>query len=288
MKNINIFLSLLIVSSASMAQITTPAPSPVSTVSQKAGVGEFSVTYSRPSAKGRKIYGDVVPFDVLWRFGANSATTLKSTEDFSIQGNKIPAGEYSVFAIPGAAEWTIIINKTAKMGGTSAYKQEEDQLRFKVKPETVSYKTETFTIQFANLRNNAAAVEIVWENTKVSFDIDLDFDAKIMKQIDETMAGPGAGSYQQAANYYFNNGKDLNKALEYVNKSLEKGGDKYWILALKAQIQAGLNDFKGAVETANKSIELAKADKDDNYVKMNTTHIAEWTPKIPAGKAKKS
>lgn len=268
------------------AQIETPQPSPLGTVSQKVGLNEFSISYSRPSLKGRKAYGDVVPFDKLWRFGANMATTFKSTDEFSIQGNKIPAGEYSLFAIPGAAEWTMILNKTAKMSGTSNYKEAEDQLRFKIKPETLPYQTETFTIQFANLSDNQARVEVLWDNLKASFDVNVEFDAKVMKQIDETLSGPSAGSYYRAASYYFKNNKDLVKALEWVNKSIEKGGEKYWIVTLKSEIQAANNDFKGAVETANRAIELAKADEDDAYVKKNTEHIAEWTPKIGTQKPK--
>jgi tetratricopeptide (TPR) repeat protein len=280
-------LFLMIGTTAIAQQIDTPRPSPIGTVTQKTGLAEFTVTYSRPSAKGRKVFGDIVPFNEMWRFGANMATILKSNEEFSIQGNKIPAGEYSFFAIPGETEWTLILNKTAKMSGTSGYKQEEDALRFKVKPETTPYKTETFTIGFANIRDNAATIEVSWENTKVSFDVNVEYDAKVMKQIDDVMAGPSAGAYNTAASYYFNNNKDMKKALEYVNKALEKGGDKYWILTLKAQIQASLMDYKGAVETANKAIVLAKADEDNSYVNSNTARIAEWTPKIPAAKGKK-
>ena len=284
------FLSLIIATVpalTTLAQIETPQPSPLGTVTQKVGLNEFSITYSRPSLKGRKAYGEVVPFDKLWRFGANMATTFKSNDEFSIQGTKIPAGEYSFFAIPGATEWTMILNKTAKMSGTSNYKEAEDQLRFKVKPEATAYKTETFTIQFANLKDKQATVEVLWDNVKVAFEVNVDFDAKVMKQIDETLSGPSAGSYYRAASYYFSNNKDMKKALEWVNKSLEKGGDKYWIVSLKAQIQAANEDYKGAVETANKAIALAKADEDDAYVKSNTDRIAEWTPKITTAKGKK-
>jgi len=250
----SLMMFLMMGTAAIAQQIDTPRPSPIGTVTQKTGLAEFTVTYSRPSAKGRKVFGDIVPFNEMWRFGANMATILKSNEEFSIQANKIPAGEYSFFAIPGETEWTLILNKTAKMSGTSNYKQEEDALRFKVKPETTPYKTETFTIGFANIRDNAAAIEVSWENTKVTFDVNVEFDAKVMKQIDDVMAGPSAGAYNTAASYYFNNNKDMKKALEYVNKALEKGGDKYWILTLKAQIQASLMDYKGAVETANKQL----------------------------------
>jgi tetratricopeptide (TPR) repeat protein len=288
MKKFTSFFALLLVSGMiAQAQIETPQPSPMSTITQKVGLNDFTISYSRPSLKGRKAYGDVVPMDKMWRFGANMASTIKSNDEFSIQGNKIPAGEYSIFAIPGAAEWTMVINKTAKMSGTSNYKEAEDQLRFKVKPESTPYKTETFTMQFSNLKDNQATLEILWENTRVAFDIGVDLDEKVMKQIDETMAGPSAGSYYRSASYYFNNKKDNKKALEWVNKSLEKGGDKYWILTLKAQIQAANLDYNGAITTANKAIELAKTDEDDSYVKSNTERIAEWTPKATPAKGKK-
>ena len=285
-----VLLSLIIAAApvmAAMAQIDTPQPSPLGTVTQKVGLNEFSITYSRPSLKGRKAYGEVVPMDKLWRFGANMATTFKSNDEFSIQGTKIPAGEYSFFAIPGAAEWTFVLNKTAKMSGTSSYKEAEDQLRFKVKPEATAYKTETFTIQFANLKDKQATVEVLWDNVKVAFEVNVDFDTKVMKQIDETLNGPTANSYYRAANYYFSNNKDMKKALEWINKSIEKGGEKYWIVSLKAQIQAANEDYKGAIETANKAIALAKADEDDAYVKSNTDRIADWTPKMNQAKGKK-
>lgn len=286
-----IFLSLLLISgitAANAQQIDTPRPSPLSTVTQKVGLTEFSITYSRPSAKSRKVFGDIVPLDKLWRTGANMATVLKSGDDFSINGTKIPAGEYSLFSIPGAEEWTIILNKTAKLSGTNGYKEADDVIRLKAKSVKVMPAVETFNIGFNNLRDNAASIELTWENTRVSFDVQVEFDARVMKQIEDVMAGPSAGSYNSSASYYFNNGKDLNKALEYVNKALEKGGDKYWILSLKAQIQAGLNDYKGAVETAGKAKAMAQADEDDAYTKMNTDRINEWTPKIqPAKKGKK-
>lgn len=289
MKKLFLFLfSISAVGSVSAQQIDTPRPSPLSTVTQKVGLTEFTITYSRPSAKGRKVFGDVVAFDKLWRTGANMATILKSSDEFSVAGTKIPAGEYSLFCIPGSTEWTIILNKTAKLSGTNGYKESEDAIRFKAKPVAITPAVETFSIGFNNLRDNAANIELSWENTRVSFEVQVEYDARVMKQIDDVMAGPTAGSYNSAASYYFNNGKDLNKALEYVNKALEKGGEKYWILSLKAQIQAGLNDFKGAVETANKAKTMAQADEDDAYTKMNTDRINEWTPKIqPAKKGKK-
>jgi len=277
--------SLLIVSAVS-AQIDTPRPSPQSTVTQKVGLTEFSVTYSRPSAKDRKVFGDVVEMDKLWRTGANMATVFKADSEFMIDGQTVPAGEYALFAIPGTAEWTMILSKTAKQSGTSNYKQEEDQLRFKVKPQVYPAKTETFTIQFANLKDDAGSVQLIWENTLVAFDVNVKFDDRVMKQIDEVMAGPGSGAYYNAASYYYKNNKDMKKALEWVNKSLESG-ERYWVLSLKAQIQAGLQDYSGAVMTAAKAKDLASKEGDDAYVKMNEERAADWSTKVGAKKSGK-
>lgn len=271
-------LSILTITSG-FSQIETPRPSPLSTITQKVGLTEFSVTYSRPSAKGRKVFGDVVPMDKLWRTGANMATVFKADSEFSIDGQTIPAGEYALFAIPGAGEWTMILSKTAKQSGTSNYKQEEDQLRFKVKTSAYPVNVETFTIQFASLRDDAATVELLWENTRVAFDVTVKFDERVMKQIDEVMAGPGAGAYYNAASYYYKNNKDLNKALEWVNKALESN-ERYWVLSLKAQIQAGLNDYSNAIMTAAKAKDIASKEGDDAYVKMNEERAAEWATKV--------
>jgi hypothetical protein len=279
-------LSTLLIASSVSAQIDTPRPSPMATVTQKIGLTEFSITYSRPSAKDRKVFGDVVEMDKLWRTGANMATVFKADSEFMIDGQTIPAGEYALFAIPGVAEWTMILSKTAKQSGTSNYKQEEDQLRFQVKSQSYPSKTETFTIQFANLRDDAGSVQLIWENTLVAFDVNVKYDDRVMKQIDEVMAGPGSGAYYNAASYYYKNNKDLKKALEWVNKSLE-GGERYWVLSLKAQIQAGLQDYSGAVMTAAKAKDLASKEGDDAYVKMNESRAADWSTKITTKKPSK-
>ncbi len=280
-----VFASLLIISSVS-AQIDTPRPSPLSTTTQKVGLTEFSITYSRPSAKDRKVFGNVVEMDKLWRTGANMATVFKADSDFMIDGQTVPAGEYALFAIPGPTEWTMILSKPAKQSGTSNYKQEEDQLRFKVKSQAYPVMTESFTIQFANLRDDAASVQLIWENTLVAFDVNVKYDDRVMKQIDEVMAGPGSGAYYNAASYYYKNNKDLKKALEWVNKALETS-ERYWVLSLKAQIQAGLEDYSGAVITAAKAKDLASKEGDDAYVKMNEERAADWATKVGAKKSGK-
>lgn len=260
--------------------IAMPAASPAATVTQKIGLADVSVSYSRPSVKGRTIFGgDVVPFGKVWRTGANDATVLKFSDEVTIQGKKVPAGEYALLTIPGQNEWTVILYKDTKMGGNvAAYKQENDQLRFTVKPQTNPRAVESFTINFANLKTNAADVELLWDKTIVSFPIETDVDSKVMAQIQERVVNGkdvAPGLYAAAANYYYTNDKDLKQALEWMKKANAKDA-KFWNLHAQANIQAKMKDYKGAIKTAEQSMELAKKENNADYVRMNEKAIAEW------------
>ena len=271
---LSIFLSAATI--VASAQLDTPQPSPLAKIEQRVGLTDIHLTYYRPSLKDRKIFGELVPFDKLWRTGANMLPVFKFTDEVNIGGNNVPAGEYSFLTIPGAGEWTLILNKNSKLGGTGNYKQEEDLIRWKVKAENYPVKTETFTFNIGNIKDNQATVDLLWENTRVSFDITVFYDEKVMKNIEEVVAGPSARSLYSAAKYYHDNGKDLNKALEWINQSLAKE-ERYWVMHTKAKIQADLKDFKGAVESATKSSEFAKTAGNDDYVKLNQDAIAKWS-----------
>lgn len=268
------------------AQISMPQPSPLGTISQKVGLTDISIAYSRPSAKGRKIFGDLVPYGELWRTGANKSVKFSISDSVTIGGKKIAKGDYSIFTIPGEKEWTIIINKGVDLNGTSGFNESDDAVRFVVTPTTTNPFTETFTFNFANLTTTSADVELMWETIKVTFKIEVSVDDKVMKNIDAAL-NPSANSYFGAARYYYETNRDTKQALIWINKSLEMGGDKYWILRVKSLIQARLEDYKGAIETAEKSKALALADDDGTYVKMNEASIAEWTPKVTTDKKKK-
>lgn len=268
------------------AQIAMPQPSPLGTITQKVGLTDVTITYSRPSAKGRKVFGDVVPYGEMWRTGANKCVKLSISDSVTVGGKKIGKGDYSIFTIPTEKDWTVIINKASDLSGTNGYKETEDVVRFTATPVKNSYN-ETFTFNFGNLTNTSADVEILWEELKLSFKIEVTVDDKVMKNIDAVM-NPSAGSYFSAARYYYETNRDSKQALAWVNKSLELGGDKYWILRVKSLIQARLEDYKGAIETAEKSKSLAQADDDGAYVKMNEASILEWQAKVPEkGKGKK-
>jgi hypothetical protein len=272
-----LFVIFFLMLQTGRSQINMPQPSPLATVTQKVGLADISITYSRPSAKGRVIFGDLVPFDKLWRTGANAATKIKVSEDVTLEGNKVPAGEYALLTIPGRAEWTIILNKDLRVTGEANYKQAEDLIRFKIKPQKTGSKIETFTIQFADLTYNSCYIELQWENTLVRFKLETEVDSKVMADIESKLINP-TSMYYQAARYYYENNKDLKQALEWINKATEKQ-QQYWVMHLKAKIQAANGDYKGALQTAEIAKKLAAEAKNEEYVKMNEAIITEYKRK---------
>ncbi|MDO8365919.1 MAG: DUF2911 domain-containing protein, partial [Saprospiraceae bacterium] len=274
--------ALLAVFATANAQIKTPAPSPVGKISQEVGLMKVEVEYSRPSAKGRKVFGDLVPFGDMWRTGANASTKVIVSEDAKVAGIPLPKGTYALYTIPGEKEWTIIFYKNTSYWGTPEpkdFKEEDVQARFTVSSIPVRDLVETLTLNLNNLRNNGGDLEIIWEYTKVVIPIMTDTDTKVMKAIESTMGGPAAGDYNAAARYYFEEKKDMAQALVWVDKALEKGGEKFWILRLKANILAELGRYNDAIMVAEKSTEMAKKEGNEDYPRMNEKSIAEWKKK---------
>lgn len=273
-----LFFSLLVIfcfsilTNVATAQINMPQPSPPSTLTQKVGLTDVTISYSRPSMKGRKIFGELVPFGEMWRTGANSATTFTFSDEVTLEGKKVPGGTYSLFTIPGQNEWTVILNKNAK-ASVNDYKQTEDVARFTVQPKKTGSPYETFTIDISDLTLTGATLNIKWENTKASLKMETEVDAKVMAQIKDRME-PSSNVYFQAAMYYMESGKDLNQAMEWMNKATAQN-PQYWQLHQKARLQAKMKDIKGAIETAKKSIELAKVAKNNDYVRLNENLLAE-------------
>jgi tetratricopeptide (TPR) repeat protein len=255
--------------------LKTPPASPLQTIKQTFALSEINVEYSRPSAKGRKIFGDLVPFGKIWRTGANAATKITFGEDVEIEGRKLAAGTYAIYTIPNKKSWDVMIYKDLKLGGNTAeYKTENEVLRFSVKPKSMKEMVETFTINVTDVKPNMANIELMWEKTSVSFKVMADIDSKIMKNIENAVAADTL-AYYQAANYYYENGKDLNKALEWATKAYEKNPKAFWIMNLKAKIEYKLKNYDAAIASAEKVITLAKEAKNDDYVKMAEALIAD-------------
>lgn len=223
---------------------------------------------------GRAIFGGLVPYDEVWRTGANSLPLLTFDGPVTVAGTQLKAGTYGVLTIPGKNKWTVIFSKNTEQWGAYTYNQEEDLFRFEVKPERLSKPVETFTISFSDVKPQSAQMDIAWERTKISFDLAVDQDAEIMASIDEAMKGDKK-PYFQAAQYYYKNDKDIQKALEWVNEVDKSPNPAPYIKYWKALIQLKAGDKQGAIATATQGVELAKQQNNAEYVKLNGQVIAE-------------
>lgn len=268
MKKIITALTFFAISTITMAQtLNTPQPSPTQTVKQNFGVGNIELNYSRPSAKGRKVFGDLVPFDKVWRTGANNATVLTFSDDVTIGGVAVKAGKYGLLSIPNDGEWTLIITKDVNVNSPALYKQENDVVRVQAKTNKLKEKVETFTIQFANITNSTCDVELSWDATKVVLPVSTNTDGKVMAQI-ENVFNKDNKPYYAAASYYYDNGKDLIQAKEWANKAVAANPKAYWVVLLQARIFEKLGEKDAAKEACTKVISLATEAKNDDYVKM--------------------
>ena len=252
------------------AQIKTPQPSPTAEIEQAIGLTKVEVSYSRPGVKGRTIFGDLVAYGKLWRTGANSATTIKTESDIMLAGKSLKKGTYSVFTIPGESEWTIIINSDAT-ASTNKYAEDKDIMRFTVKSSKTAVKVESFTMLFSNLTNDSADWQIMWENTMITIPVKSAVDKEDIEKIESVMSGPSSRDIYVAAKYYYNNDKDIAKALEWINKAVALDGDdqKFWVVHWQAKITAKSGDKKGAIAAAEKSKVLAQKAEYAEYVKKN-------------------
>ena len=259
---------------AQTPKLEFPAASPGCTLKQRVGLTDIEIVYSRPSAKGREIFGNVVPFDKVWRTGANNATKITFSTPVKLNGTDVAAGSYALYTIPGEDEWTIILNKGVGKSGTQ-YDEKEDVLRFKARPgHLADTSIETFTIEFNHIRDESAILNLVWEKTVVPIRLELDVTSKLLPQIESAMSAEGSNKpYFQAAMFYYDHGQDLNKAKEWINAAV-KQREAYYVVHLKAKILAKLGEKDEAIAAANRSMELAKAAKDEAYVKLNNDLLA--------------
>lgn len=250
-----------------------PEASPTQTIIQDFGLGKITIVYSRPAVKGRVIFGGINPYGQVWRTGANAATTISFTENVIIEGHSVPAGTYSLFSIPDKDEWTIILNKTAKQWGAYEYRAEDDLLRFKIKPVYLAEKRESFTIQFANETTHSADLHLVWDHTGVYIKLNTDDDAQIMANIDKLMKGNRKLYYFNAIQYYYENNKDLNKALSWAIEAQKVEPEGSWFKLWEARIRLKMGDKALAIKAAQAGLEIAKASNDDEYVRLNQAVI---------------
>lgn len=265
---------ILFATQETQAQAKFPQASSTTKIEQGIGIKNVTLVYQRPNMNDRSIFGGLVPYDEVWRTGANNIPAITFEEEVTIAGNKVPAGTYGLFTIPTKGDWTVILSKNVQQWGAYQYNQSEDFLRFQAKSQQTADKTETFTIAFENVKPNGAELTLAWENTKVSFPIVVDQSQEIMASIEEAMQGEKK-PYFQAAQYYYNNNLDINKAVEWANQA-DQGNTKaphikYW----RARIQLKAGDKAGAIKTATEGIAMAKAANNEEYVKLNTQVLDE-------------
>lgn len=269
-------LTACLYQSGNAQSLKTPPPSPPQYVKQDFGLSSIELSYSRPGMKGRKIFGDLVPYGKVWRTGANQATTLTFADPVTIGGTKIPAGKYGLLSIPGADEWTLIITHQLDVTQPAVYKADQDIVRVQAKPFQLPFPMENFSILFANITPSSCDLQLIWENTVVVLPITTDVDSKVMAQIDNVM-NKDNHPYFASGLYYLDNGKDLNKALEWFDKAIAQdpsAGGSFFVVYQKARCLAKMGKKAEAKTTAQKGIELAKQANNTDYVALNEKLIA--------------
>lgn len=279
MKKIIIVLAIIIANFTIEAQVKTPQSSPKATIFQTVGLTDIEVVYSRPAARGRAVFGNLVPFGKLWRTGANENTTISFSDDVIIDGKTLKKGKYALYTIPKIGSWEIIFYNTTNNWGTPEdFTEANVALRTTAKEEALSKAVESFTIGINNLDTNFAYLEMAWENSSVALKFEVPTQKTAISNIEKALAGPSAGDYFSAAQYLFQSNGDIAKARAYVDKALEMSIEQpFWYNRLKSLIQAKQGDKKGAIETAKLSLAAAEKAKNQDYVKMNKESIAEWS-----------
>ena len=260
------------------AQITTPQPSPLQKIEQIVGLTDITVEYSRPGVKGRTIFGDLVPFNEVWRTGANANTKITFSTDVTIDGNKVEKGSYTIFSIPTEKSWDIVIYEETKSGTPKKLDETKIVAKVNVATQNIPMVIETFTISFDDMTTNTAVLGIMWENTYVGFKIETPVEEMVSNQITAVMNGPSAADYYAAASYYLEADKDIKEAQIWIDKAIEMTAEspKFFYVRKQALIHAKAGDKKGAIKAAKESLRLAKEAGNAGYIKMNTASLKEW------------
>ncbi len=261
--------------SAARSEIRLPQPSPAAKVSLAVGVTDVEVTYHRPGVKGRAIWGGLVPWDQVWRMGANEATTISFSTPVKVEGQPLAAGKYGLFALPGKEKWTLILNKKSEQWGAYAYKKEEDVLRFEVKPQA-GPATEWMAFTLTPAAADSATVEMAWESVRVAFAVSADVDQLTWTGIDSALAAkPDAQSYLEAAFYALEKNSRLPEAMTWIDKSLALQAS-FWGHEGKAKLLQRQGKVDEAVQHLDQAIALAKGKTPQEYVDGLEKLKTEW------------
>lgn len=270
MKKIFIACSMLAITTAATAQVKMPAPSPTQTIKQDFGLGSIELVYSRPIAKGRKVMGDLVPYNKVWRTGANAATLIKFTAPVEISGKKVDTGTYALYTIPGENTWEVILNKGITNWGSDGYSEAADVIRVKVDAKKNKDFVESFTMQFSDVKASTCKLNIMWEKTSIEIPIGAyNLNAVIRTQLEDGLKMATKRPYWQAAQFYNELDNNPAKALENVKMAVTDNPKAFWMWIYKAKIEKAMGDKTAARVSAKTSLDLATAAKNDDYIKMN-------------------
>ncbi|APY09456.1 dihydrolipoamide dehydrogenase [Winogradskyella sp. J14-2] len=279
MKKLVLFVFALALMFTANAQLETPQPSPLTTIEQKVGLTDVTLEYSRPSMKGRKIFGDLVPYGKLWRAGANKNTIITFSDNVSIDGNELKAGSYAIFISPNKESWDVVFYTDTNNWGTPA-KWDDSKVAAKVSAKVykMPMDVETWTIGLDDLTNDSANIGFIWEKTYAAVTFKVPTEEKVATSIKNVMSGPTENDYYSAASYYLSENKDLDLAMKWIDKAVEMTKDepRFWYLRKQSLIHAANGDKKGAIAAAKKSLEGAKKAKNADYIKMNEDSLKEW------------
>jgi tetratricopeptide (TPR) repeat protein len=256
MKNWILGLAALALTLPANAQ-ELPQPSPTSTIDQRIGLTDFSITYSRPATRGRTIFGDLVPYNQVWRTGANRCVILNASTDFTMNGNAVIAGEYALFTIPGETEWTIILSTQTDLWGSTGYSQDNDVVRVTA-PAAKSDFDESFTIGFKSLSTTGGELVLEWADAEVSVNLGVDSDGESGKNIERALSD-AKRAYRNAANYYSGQG-DHEKALASIEIALQLDPEYWYTNWVKAKILYAAGDTKAALKQGKKAMDMGAPD----------------------------
>lgn len=263
---------------SAVAQLQTPKASPLAKLEQRVGLTDIKIEYSRPGKNNRVVFGDVVPFNEVWRTGANENTKITTSDALIFGKDTLKPGTYAIFTKPAADSWELIFYADATNWGTPE-KWEDSKVVFRTKAMVTVLPSvvETFTISLDNLENESASLNFTWDKTSVSFPFTLLTAQRTLANIKKVMAGPSAGDYYGAATYYYTNKIDIKQALEWVDKAIAGNPSAFYMYRTKANIQKDLGDKKGAKETAKAGLVLAEKANNKGYIQILTALIEEYS-----------
>lgn len=279
MKKLALIAFLAVLPYSMLAQIKTPQPSPAAKIEQAVGLTDVVVEYSRPGMRDRAIFGNLVPYGKIWRTGANANTKITFSDDITVDGQTVKAGAYAIYTKPSEKTWEVMFYSDSDNWGTpKTWDDSKVAARVTAKVQPMPMNIESFTIIIDDLHNNGATLGILWENVYVGVDFEVPTVDKAVASIESVMSGPTAREYYSAASYYHEEGKDLNKAKEWIDKAvaLDTENSMYWVLRRQSLIYAKLGDKKGAIQAAKTSLTAAEKADNQDYVKLNKDSLKEW------------